>query len=185
MYGFLDWTPLCRLPDEDRQTRECKLLGVRVWSGISDYPPSGLTALAVNGSNSVLSYNKLLGIGVEKRAYQIGDDMEIRLATGKPLYVALYILSSAGKVEAVDVRDELDGHPLAPNIVHPFPSKPGTTLPVGGPVGTDHLIAIASERPIPEGIGLLDSQGKLTEAAFSLSPTVVRLEYRVEAATGQ
>jgi len=187
MYGFMDgW--VCGFADPDRQIRDCRVFGLELWSGPSHYPPPALPLPQIAGDNTNTSVDKLLKIAVANSSYSIGDNLIIQFATAKPLHVRVLNLSSSNEIDPV-YPPKPNGEYYSSNtfperleagVVHEFPAPGlGLKLPIKGPQGRDHLVAIASERPFPPGIALLNPSGALTEQAFALSPTVVRLEYMI------
>jgi len=181
-YGYLDWTGLCRLLGEDRQIRECQLWpgSEKVgWRGATQYPFRLPALPTFPGDNSVVSADGLLAVGLPSKSYHKGDSLEIQAAVSIPLYLRIYHIDAAGKIDQFYLGLPAK-KPIEPGTIVKYPPPHAILSNEIDSVGAMKIVAIASENPFPKDMELLDGKGKLTEQAALLSPTVVRLGYLVK-----
>jgi len=185
-YGYLDWTGACRLLGEDRQIRECRLWpgsDTVLWTGSTHFPFRLPALPTLPGDNIAISADGLLTLGLTAKQYKPGDNLQVQAAAAIPLYLRVFNIDETGKVDAFYLGGKAADKPVTPGGIVKYP--------VHDPVysienqidtaGSMKLVGIASEKPIPKDMALLDSEGKLTAQALNLSPTVVRLGYVVKA----
>ena len=183
-HGYLDWTGLCRLLGEDQQIRECRL-----WPGSetakwwwTTQPPFKSPELPkLPGDNNLDSLNGLLAVGLPSKRYHKGDSLEIQAAVSIPLYLRIYNIDASGKIDEFYLATS-SKRPVEPGTIVKYP-PPNSAIKIDNIIdstGAMEIVAIASEKPFPKGMELLDGKGKLTEQAAAKSPTVVRLNYLVK-----
>ena len=124
-------------------------------------------------ANLASSADGLLALGVANQQYRIGEQLKIQYALAKPFYLRLLVVNSSGQVETLFPEPGMEDKPADAGKVHSLGG-----LYIDGPPGQDRLVALASAEPLPD-YALVDGNGKLTPQTLALTPTVVRLAYRV------
>lgn len=111
--------------------------------------------------------------------YRIGDPLQFQITVARPLYLLIFYINSSGEKGILYPTDSMPDRLLTPGTYRfPFPEA-DFTLDIAGPPGIDRVIAVASDRPIPGDLALIDESGKLTEPARASLPTVAALSYSV------
>jgi len=168
--GYLDWTHICTLPDEDQQIRDCRL-----WTVPSHYPTPSVEPPKLSLANAETSKDKSLSIGIDADKYRIGDSLQLQISVAKPLFVNVLQWNSSGHYDLVfpDKKSANNSKPIDPGTIA------DGKVSLKGPAGKEQLIAIALEQPIPNDIVPIDENGKLTKAELEQAPIVVRLDYKL------
>lgn len=112
-----------------------------------------------------------LNLWTDKSSYKIGDSMTVAFSVDKPMYVRIVVVSSTGEVSTLFPNPMQSDNYLKPGQEIQIPPKGAEfTLDIGGPVGTDKLMGVASKNPVPANAIHLDKKGNFVASKMKRFP---------------
>lgn len=124
----------------------------------------------------VATSNGRVMVGTDKSDYKVGDKLKINFSVTEPMYVRMVVINSKGDIDTLFPNAYQSDNFCKPGVKYSIPSaRSEFTLDIGGPVGTDKIRAVASNKPIPADALFFTKEGQFDDSKMSA--------YKVRAAT--
>lgn len=133
---------------------------------------AGKTAVSDKARNISQSEDGTIKLWSERETYQIGEKITLFFEVNKPVYVALVDITPDGNKMVIFPNSYIENNFCEPGKTYSIPPAGAPyAFEVGGPTGTDRIMAFSSSKP---GVAptLMDSQGlDFTKNLMNTSPS--------------
>ena len=118
-----------------------------------------------------------LELSLNKKRFKIGDQLILKFTVKEALYVNIAVINSSGEVTVIYPNSYQTNNYNVPGTTYQVPPKgSNATLDIGGPTGTETLVAIASDTPVPVNMADYKNPDKLMQTSRLIFKT---LTYRI------
>lgn len=118
-----------------------------------------------------------LELSLNKKRFKIGEQLILKFSVKEALYVNIAVINSLGEVTIIYPNSYQTNNYCVPGVAYQVPPKgSNATLDIGGPAGTETLVAIASDTPVPVNMADYKNPDKLMQTNRLIFKT---LTYRI------
>ncbi len=118
-----------------------------------------------------------LELSLNKKRFKIGEQLTLKFSVKEALYVNIAVINSSGEVTVIYPNSYQSNNYCVPGVAYQVPPKgSNATLDIGGPAGTETIVAIASDTPVPVNMTDYKNPDKLMQSNRLIAKT---LTYRI------
>lgn len=125
------------------------------------------------------SSDGVLSLASSKPQYRIGEELKLTLYTAKSGYLRVAYISATGEISELLPNQYQNGKVKA-DTEYRIPPRPDKfKLEITGPAGTDSIVAVFSEQPLPSVENIANADGSLADVLREATISVVNIRYQV------
>lgn len=135
--------------------------------------------VVIEPSNSATSSNGIVHLETSKPEYKNGEYFHLSFTLAEPSYVRVIDRDAIGEVTTLRPNPSQTDKLLPADKEHIFPPK-GIDVPVQGSSGNSTITIVASTRPFPKEIKLLNADGSVSEQVKSGVYSWTQIQYTLQ-----